>query len=233
MKSKPLALLALIIGLIIVGTATGVLGNLRSALTHCLEYIEGLDPTVASFTFVGLYIAATVFFVPGLLITMAAGLLFGVVHGSALVSVASVTGASLAFLIGRYFARDWITKKAAHNSRFQTIDEAIGTQGAKVVFLLRLSPIFPFNLLNYTLGLTRISFGQYFLASWIGMLPGTIMYVYLGSLAGSVAELAAGGGEKTSGQWVLFGVGLLATIAVTVVITRLAKRALDDRLAPA
>lgn len=237
MKSKPLALLALGIGLVVVAWLTGALGrlgaSLKSLLLDCLEYIQGLDPTVASLTFVALYIAATVLFVPGLLITMAAGLLFGLVHGSLLVSVASVAGASLAFLIGRYLARDWVTKKVSDNSRFLAIDEAIGAQGAKVVFLLRLSPIFPFNLLNYTLGLTRVSFGQYVLASWIGMLPGTVMYVYLGSLAGSVAELAAGREEKTPGQWALLGVGLIATIAVTLVITRLAKRALDERLSTA
>ena len=148
----------------------------------------------------------------------------------ALVSLASVIGASFAFLIGRYLARNWVAKKTEGSPRFRAIDEAIGKEGAKVVFLLRLSPIFPYNLLNYALGLTRVSFGRYLLASWIGMFPGTLMYVYLGSLAGSIAALATGGGEKTTSQWILFAVGLLATVVVTIYVTKVAKRALDRQL---
>lgn len=228
----PAALTLLVLAL---GWFTGILSNagtsLKTFLVHCLEDIEGLDPALASVTFIGLYIAATVLFVPGLLITMAAGLLFGVVKGTLLVSLASVTGASLAFLIGRYFARDWVSRKTAGSPRFRAIDEAIGKEGAKVVFLLRLSPVVPYNLLNYALGITRVSFGRYVAASWIGMLPGTVMYVYLGSLAGSIASLAAGSGsEKTTSQWALFGVGLLATVVVTVYVTRIARRALAAQL---
>jgi uncharacterized membrane protein YdjX (TVP38/TMEM64 family) len=199
---------------------------------QCLEYIQALDPGLTAITFVGLYIASTVLFFPGLLITMAAGLLFGPLKGTALVSLGSVTGASLAFLIGRYLARNWVSKKTKSSPRFRALDEAIGKEGAKVVFLLRLSPVFPYNLLNYALGLTRVKFGSYLLASWIGMLPGTLLYVYLGSLAGNIASLATGTGpEKPTSQWTLFGVGLLATIIVTVYVTKIAKRALNSQLA--
>ena len=235
MKS-PRFLITAGIGIILlaVGWFTGVLGRvgteLKSFVLQSLEYIQSLDPLYAAVTFIGLYIVATVLFVPGLLITMAAGVLFGVVKGTALVSIGSVIGASLAFLIGRYVARDWVAKRIEGSERFRAIDEAVGKEGAKIVFLLRLSPIFPYNLLNYALGLTRTNFGGYVLASWIGMLPGTLLYVYLGSLAGSVAALATGTGEKTTGQWALFGVGLLATGAVTVYVTKIAKRALNRQL---
>lgn len=226
------AVTALLIG---IAWLSGLLGKIsiwvKDVLVDSLKYIEALDGPTAALTFVGLYIAATVLFVPGLLITMAAGLLFGPIKGTVLVSVASVVGASLAFLIGRYLARSWISKKTENSPRFRSIDEAIGKEGSKIVFLLRLSPIFPYNLLNYALGLTRVKFGSYVLASWIGMLPGTLMYVYLGSLAGNIASLATGtGSEKSATQWVLFGVGLLATIAVTVYVTRIAKRALNAEL---
>ena len=237
MKSPRFLLTAALAGLVLgVGWFTGAFGkigaSLKTLLVQCLEYIEGLDPAFAAITFVGLYIAATILFVPGLLITMAAGILFGPIKGTALVSLASVTGAALAFLIGRYFARNWISRRTEKSPRFRAIDEAIGKEGPKIVFLLRLSPIFPYNLLNYALGLTRVKFGSYVLASWIGMLPGTLMYVYLGSLAGSIATLATGGGHaKTNSQWILFGVGLLATILVTVYVTKIAKRALHDQLA--
>ena len=236
MKSPRFLLaLTLVASALVVGGVTGWLGRaiaaLKNFVVHCLEYIEGLDPVFAALTFIGLYVLATILFVPGLLITMAAGILFGPLKGTVLVSIASVAGASFAFLIGRYLARDWISKKTAQSPRFRAIDEAIGKEGAKVVFLLRLSPIVPFNLLNYALGLTRVKFRSYLLASWIGMLPGTLLYVYLGSLAGSIASLATGGGgEKSTSQWILFAVGLLATIAVTVYVTKIARRALDGQL---
>jgi len=97
--------------------------------------------------------------------------------------------------------------------------------------LTRLSPIFPFNLLNYAFGLTKVSLKHYFFASWLGMIPGTIMYVYIGSVAGDLATLGAGGRTRTTGEWVLYAAGLLATMVVTVFVTRLARRALAERIA--
>lgn len=154
------------------------------------------------------------------------------VKGSVIVSVASTLGATVAFLVGRHLARGWISSKIEGNAKFKAIDEAIGREGWRIVGLTRLSPIFPFNLLNYAFGVTRVPLGQYVLASWVGMLPGTIMYVYLGSLAGSLATLGSGGGsqERTPAQWALYAVGLLATVAVTVYVTRIARRALNQKI---
>jgi uncharacterized membrane protein YdjX (TVP38/TMEM64 family) len=147
-----------------------------------------------------------------------------VVKGAALVSLASTLAAAIAFLLGRFALRDWIVKKLAHRPAFKAIDEAIGREGWKIVLLLRLSPVFPFNLLNYALGLTSIRFWPAVLASWIGMLPGTILYVYLGSLAQVATK------ETTVAQKILYGVGLLATLVVTIWITRIAKKALSGKL---
>ena len=232
---RNLIVLALTTGTMLAGSLGGVFAKfstwVKNLLVPFLEHIEQLDPFLTAVTFSGFYIAATVLFVPGLLITMAAGVLFGPFTGTVIVSLASVTGASLAFLIGRYLARGWITGKMADSPRFHSINEAIGRKGAMIVFLLRLSPLFPYNLLNYGLGLTRVQFGSYFIASWIGMLPGTFMYVYLGSLAGSIASLASGtGGVKTSSQWTLYGLGLLATLILTVLVTRIARKALHRQL---
>ncbi|MCF6174782.1 MAG: VTT domain-containing protein [Victivallaceae bacterium] len=97
-------------------------------------------------------------------------------------------------------------------------------EGWKIVLLTRLSPIFHFNLLNYAFGITKVSLNHYFFASWLGMLPGTIMYVYVGSLTGDLANLENGARTRSAAEWILYGIGLLATLAVTIVITRLAKK---------
>jgi len=172
------------------------------------------------------YIPAALLFVPGSLLTLGAGFALGVGLGTVAVSIGSTLGASAAFLAGRTLARGFIEAKISHNPRFRAIDQAVKHEGFKIVLLTRLSPVFPFNLLNYAFGLTPVSLRDYFLASWIGMLPGTVMYVYLGSAAKNLADLAAGKVEGGTGQQVLFGVGLLATVAVTVAVTRVAKRAL-------
>ncbi|RME03124.1 MAG: TVP38/TMEM64 family protein, partial [Deltaproteobacteria bacterium] len=168
--------------------------------------------------------------IPGSLLTLGAGAVFGVVKGTIYVSIGSTLGAVLAFLVGRHLARGWVAEKIAGNEKFEAIDEAVGREGWKIVLLTRLSPIFPFNLLNYAYGVTRVSLRHYFLASWIGMLPGTLMYVYLGSLAGDLATLGAGTGTKTPAQWGLTLVGLAATVAVTIYVTRIARRALAEKV---
>lgn len=177
------------------------------------------------------YVVACVLLIPGSLLTLGAGALFGLWWGYLAVSVGSVLGACLAFLLGRTIGREWVAGKVAGSTRFQAIDEAVGEQGFKIVLLTRLSPVFPFNLQNYAYGVTRVSFRDYILASWVGMIPGTLLYVYLGSAAKGLAELAIGsgaGGSASAGtaQTVFFLIGLLATLAVTVLITRIARKAL-------
>ncbi len=175
-----------------------------------------------------IYIFACVFFIPGSLITLGAGFIFGVGLGFVTVSIASTLGATAAFLAGRTLARGWIEKRVAFSEKFQAIDRAVERQGFKIVLLTRLSPLFPFNMLNYAFGLTRVRLRSYFFASWIGMLPGTLMFVYVGSAAKSLSDLAAGKTEGGAAQNVLYAVGLLATIVVTVLVTRIARRALSE-----
>jgi uncharacterized membrane protein YdjX (TVP38/TMEM64 family) len=202
--------------------------NVRDLLRSVLDWID--DTGIwAPLTFIGLYIVATVLFLPGSILTLGAGFLFGVVLGTVYVSIGSILGASAAFLLGRTVARDWIRSKVESNPRFAAIDDAVGREGWKIVGLTRLSPIFPYNLLNYAYGLTKVSFKGYFFASWVGMLPGTVMYVYIGSLAASLATL---GGERTRStlEWVLYAVGLVATVVVTIFVTRVARNALRQRV---
>ena len=199
--------------------------HVQDLLQSALDWIAKLGPW-GPVIFVGLYVVATVLFVPGSVLTLGAGAVFGVALGSVYVSISATLGATAAFLVGRYLARDTIARKIERNEKFASIDRAVADEGWKIVLLTRLSPIFPFTLLNYAFGLTRVKLSQYVLASWIGMIPGTVMYVYLGSLV----NVGAGHRKRTTGEWILYAVGLLATVIVTVFVTRLAKGALARKI---
>jgi uncharacterized membrane protein YdjX (TVP38/TMEM64 family) len=189
--------------------------------------VEGLG-VWGPIVFIVAYAVATVAFVPGSLLTLAAGAIFGLASGIALVFVAATIGSTAAFLVSRYLARSAIEKRLSANAKFAAIDRAVGAQGRKIVFLLRLSPVFPFNLLNYGLGLTKVSLSDYVSAS-IGMLPGTLLYVYYGKLVGDVAALTAGASpEKGSGYYMVLVLGLVATVVVTTLVTRTARAALKE-----
>jgi uncharacterized membrane protein YdjX (TVP38/TMEM64 family) len=179
------------------------------------------------FIFIAVYAVATVLLAPGAILTIGAGFAFGLWKGFLAVSAGATLGAALAFLVARFIARDKIEAMARRNTKFQRIDNAIGKQGAKLVFLLRLSPVIPFNLSNYFYGLTGVKFWPYVLASWIGMMPGTFLYVYIGT-AGKAAVLAAGGETVKQGwqYWTFMSIGLVATIVVTIWVTKIARDAL-------
>jgi len=178
--------------------------------------------------FITLYVIATVLVVPGALVTLAGGALFGVLSGTAYVFAGAVLGSGAAFLIGRYLARRAVEERVARYERFAAVDRAVARDGLKMVLLLRLSPIFPFSLLNYALGLTSVRFRDYMLASF-GMLPATLLYVYYGKIAGDLAQLASGvPQERGAAEWAVLLLGLVATLAVTIVVTRSARAALAE-----
>lgn len=199
--------------------------DLSSALKEAISWIQDLGMLGAAI-FVGIYVLACLLMVPGSILTLGAGAVYGVFSGTLLVSLSSVLGATAAFLTGRHLARDWVAGKLPGNPRFAALDTALGRDGWRVVLLARLSPLLPFNLLNYAFGLTRVSLRGYTLASFVGMLPGTILYVYLGSLAGDLSGLNAQGLDRTPMEWIFYGVGLVVTIATLLYSARLAKRAL-------
>jgi uncharacterized membrane protein YdjX (TVP38/TMEM64 family) len=217
--AKILVAAAAVAALVLLGRAAG------AWMQQFVAWVDGLGswgPAV----FIAGYVAACVAFVPGAILTIAAGVIFGLGRGVAYVFTGAVIGSIAAFLVSRHLARAAIEKRVASDPRFAAIDRAIAREGFKIVFLLRLSPVFPFNLLNYALGLTRVTLRDYALAS-VGMFPGTVLYVYYGTAIGSLAALASGtpapGG---SGRTALLIVGLLATIAVTILVTRIARAAL-------
>jgi uncharacterized membrane protein YdjX (TVP38/TMEM64 family) len=202
--------------------------QVAAVIPRFVQHVEGLG-TTGALLFIAGYTVATVAFIPGSLLTLAAGAVFGIAKGTLLVFIGATIGETAAFLIARHVARDAVSRRVRRDPRFAAIDDAIAGQGRKIVLLLRLSPVFPFNLLNYALGLTRISLRDYIVAS-IGILPGTLLYVYSGKVAGDIAAIAAGvQTPRGTGYYIVLAVGLGATIAVTVMITKIARRALQKR----
>lgn len=176
------------------------------------------------------YVGAAVLLLPGAALTAAAGLVYGPWHGLVLVSPVSVAAAVVAFVLGRTIARGWIRKRTDTDPRFRAIDRAIKRHGLKLVILLRLSPLFPFSVMNYALGLTSVSLRHYVVGSFVGMLPGTFLYVYIGSLVGDLTALSQHQAGAETARQVVSLLGFVATITVTVFVTRLARRALADEL---
>ncbi len=206
--------------------AVGVIAAAR--LLPVAEWTKALESWISGrgaagyLVFYAVYVVAALLFVPGAALTIAAGFVFGLWRGGLIVSAAATTAAALAFLIARHLARGAVEARARKDRRFTAIDKAIGERGWKIVALLRLSPAVPFSLSNYFYGLTAIRFWPYVLTSWLAMLPGTVLYVYLGA-AGKAAARGAG---RPAAENVYLGLGLVATIAVTVYLTRVARAAL-------
>jgi len=222
---KPLILAGALLSLLTVVALSPV----AEWLTAGVGWIQ-MHPGAAELAFIGAYIVASVLVVPGSILTLAGGFVFGLAWGVVLVSAGSVLGAGAAFLVGRFFARDWVAQRVANLPRFRALDSATRHEGFLIVLLARLSPLFPFNLLNYGLGLTAVKFRDYFLATWIGMLPATIVYVYIGTLAKDLTDLTTGNLERGPGQFVLLAAGLGATVVLTVLITRKANKTLAAHL---
>ncbi|QDG50295.1 TVP38/TMEM64 family protein [Persicimonas caeni] len=223
--SKKLRIGAVIV-LVLVFAALYFFFPVRQLLDDFIVWVQGLG-IWGGVVFGLVYVLAAVLFVPGSVITLAAGFTFGVVWGTVIVSLSSTLGAALAFLIGRFLAQDWVAEKVEDYPRFHALYRAIDKEGFKTVMLARLVPIFPFGLLNYGFSVTRVPFWKYVLASWIGMFPATVMYVYFGSAAGSLARVLAGEVERTPMQNALFIVGGIAAVLVTVFLTRRARQELD------
>src|SRR5579862_5726406 len=195
-----------------------------------IAWIRNFGPPGA-FLYGLVYAVGAVLMVPGSILTAGAGLVYGTLVGVLIVSPASILGATGSFLIARYFAGEWVERKLRAYPKFAAVDHAIQKQSFKVVLLIRLQPVIPFVLLNYALGLTRVRLRDYVLASWIGMLPATIVYVYLGSALHNVSDLFSGGASRHStARLVLFWGGLVAGAVLLWLLTRMAKKALQEEL---
>src|SRR5437868_12952800 len=211
---------------ILVVIALSVLSAILPVKEWIREFISWVQQLggVGVVVFIIAYAIATVLFLPGWIFTVSAGLIYGVFGGTLIALTGAVIGASLAFLVARYLLRRSIEELTAKNPRFRAVDQAIGKNGWKIVGLLRLSPLIPFNLSNYFYGITAIPFWQYVLVSAVGMLPGTLLYAYLGAIGRAGVSGSAASHNKW--QYVLLAIGLIATVAVTILVSRIAKNAL-------
>ena len=218
---------AIIVILLFGGIIAGILFlPVRQWFMHFESYVQSLG-AIAPVVVVLAYILSTVLFIPGSALTIGSGTLFGLTTGFAVVFLGANLGALCSFLLARTFLRNRVARWAEGNPKFRSLDQAIGKQGFKMVLLTRLSPVFPFVMLNYLLGLTAVRTGSYVLANLIGMLPATFLFVYIGAAA---RDALAGQMDATAGfyQQILKVVGLLATVAVVVVVTRIARKALRE-----
>jgi uncharacterized membrane protein YdjX (TVP38/TMEM64 family) len=185
------------------------------------SYVKGLG-AVGWIVYALVYALCCVLFVPASLLTLGAGVIFGLVEGTIVVVVGATAGAVASFLLARTVMRSKVETMTAGNPKFRALDKAIGREGAKIVFLIRLSPLFPFTYINYGFGLTGVRTLPYALATFVGIIPGTFAFVYIGSL------LATAAGDATATQKIIRVAGLVVTIVVTVLVTRIARNAMRN-----
>ena len=195
-------------------------------IIFAVETIRNLG-WIGPILFTLLYVVTTVALLPGAALTLIAGFLYGPVYGLALASPASVIAATAAFALSRSVFRHRIERRIQNHPFLKNMNRAVERSGFKLMMLLRLSPLIPFVLLNYSLGLTRVRLRDYVLASIIGMFPATAMYTYIGSVGYSIAQLLSGQREASTGESIMYWAGLVATVAIAVFLTRMARQALE------
>jgi uncharacterized membrane protein YdjX (TVP38/TMEM64 family) len=202
----------------------------RELAPRLLTIIAGIRHmgAAAPLGFILIYAVAVVALIPASLLTIAGGAVFGIVRGAIYALIGATCGSTAAFLLGRYALRGLVERKLASMPRFAAVERAVSAQGLRIVFLLRLSPVVPFNFLNYALGVTTISVWDFVIAS-IGTVPGAIVYAYAGSVTGEALALAGQARvPRNASYYVILVGGLVATVAATLVVTRTARRALRD-----
>jgi uncharacterized membrane protein YdjX (TVP38/TMEM64 family) len=201
--------------------------SLAPRLLDLVAHIQGVGPA-APVAFILIYAFAVVALIPASLLTIAGGAVFGLFRGVIYSLIGATLGSTGAFLIGRYAARRLVARRLAAMPRFVAIERAVSARGRRIVLLLRLSPVMPFNFLTYALGLTTISVWDFMFAS-LGTVPGAVVYAYAGKVTGEALALA-GKAEvpKNASYYAVLLAGLVATIVATTVVTRTARRALQD-----
>ena len=226
---RPRSVVAFALALVAIVAAVLLLHEpLHAVLNAVLEWAAGRGRWTGV-VLAAIWIPAAILFVPGSILTLGTGFLLGLGWGTLTVSIGSTAGAAAAFGVSRILLREPVRRRLGNRPAFRAIDRAVADEGLKIVLLLRVSPLFPYNVLNYAFGATGVSFRSFVLGSWLGMFPGTLLYVYLGSGARTLAYAATGRVGHDLWGHALFALGLVATVVATWVITRAARRALARR----
>lgn len=197
---------------------------------HVLRLFDWLDELGpwAPVLFILIDMLVVIFLLPGVMFTLGAGFMFGVLKGSLYVVIGTTLGATIAFMIARHLFGERVSRLVLSHSKLKLVDEEFGRQGWKIVLLTRLVPFFPFKLSNYVFGLMQISLRHFILGVFFGIWPITINNVYVGSLAADLATIGSRTASRSLAEWAVYGIGLIVTVGVVVYITRLARKALDD-----
>lgn len=215
-KSIPWTKIALGVAAIIAIIAAYRLLPLQEWIAAFQDWVKGFGPLGIAI-FIMVYALAVFVLIPGSFLTLAAGVIWGL-WGFPIIVVAATLGSSLAFLAARYLFHDRVQEKVKNYPKFKAVNDAIGEEGWRVVGLLRLSPALPFSLQNWFLGITPVGFWPSQIATFFGIMPGTLLYVWIGSLGGSAAS-----GETGAVKYIVFGIGIVATLVVTVIVTKKAQ----------
>lgn len=223
-------LMAGAVGVLVVAVVLAVVAWRRlpvvETLQRVLEWTSGIGAWGGAVV-LGLYVVAALLLLPGSVLTISSGFLFGVVWGGLVATVGTTLGATAAFLTGRTAARRLVERWLAHHPKFRQLNAAVIDNGFRMVLLTQLSPLFPFNILNYAYGVTSVRIAPFVLATWLGMLPGTLLIVYLGSTSNDLAQIFAGGLEPAGNGRILKWIGLALAFAATAVVTLMARRAMS------
>lgn len=211
--------------------------HLKNISQGFLQWVQQ-NPIAGIFSFVGVYFVATVLFIPGSILTLGSGFVFanafglglGLVFSTVAVFIGASAGSIAAFLFGRYLFRNWVENISKRYQVFEAVDSALQNEGLKIMILLRLSPLIPFNVINYILGVTSVSLRDYSLACF-AMLPGTILYTFLGSSAGSIVESASSGDDNTTLTIIVVVVGVVFGVLSIAATTYYAKKELNKIIA--
>lgn len=198
------------------------------SLAELASWLESSGPWAPA-AFIAAYVIGSIALVPGAALTLLGGAVFGLAAGVPVAFAGAVLGSSAAFALARTVARDRVARWLSKDARAAAVAEAVASEGFRVVLLLRLSPVFPYTVLNYALGASPVRYRD-FLAGSIGMLPGAVLYTYYGAVAGDAVAVAAGAAPpRGPGYYALLAVGLGATLLATVIVTRAARKALERR----
>ena len=195
-----------------------------------LEVWARENPLAGAFAFITLTVIATVALLPGWVSMMLAGLVFGMSAGLLYAMIGIIGGAAAAFFVGRTLARSWVERRIAGNAHLMALDDALDEQAFSIVALTRIALVFPFNLLNYAYGVTRVDFGVYLAGTAVGMLPIVGIYVYLGTLTQNISQILSEGAQIGPGVWWAVVVAAIAIVSVILIVRRALGRALRRRI---